>query len=112
MTSLVGISFTRCTKESKNITRNIIKVTTKVVSAQTHNEIAKQNYENLTKVHQLSTSVRTKSGSAIRTILLTSDHPYTSMTSEPLVLSEIYDKQDKQPYSLIKSRNAIQWNTG
>ena len=35
------------------------------------------------------------------------------MASEPFVLPERHDKQDSlQPYSLVKSRNAIQWNTG
>ena len=67
----------------------------------------------LTKVHQSSTPARTMFGSAIQTISPIPDHLYTSMASEPFVLPGRYDKQDiLEPYSLVKSWNAIQWNTG
>ena len=67
----------------------------------------------LTKVRQSSTPARTMYGSAIQTISPIPDHLYMSMTSEPFVLPERYDKQDiLEPYSFVKSWNAIQWNTG
>ena len=67
----------------------------------------------LTKVHQSSTPTRTMYGSDIQTILPIPDHLYMSMASEPFVLPQRYDKQDiLEPYSLVKSWNAIQWNTG
>ena len=67
----------------------------------------------LTKVHQPSTPARTMYGSDIQTISPIPDNLYTSLASEPFVLPERYDKQDiLEPYSLLKSWNAIQWNTG
>ena len=67
----------------------------------------------LTKVHQPSTPARTMYGSDIQTISPIPYNLYTSLASEPFVLPERYDKQDiLEPYSLLKSWNAIQWNTG
>ena len=61
------------------------------------------------KVHQSSTPARTMSESAIQTTLPTPGHRYTSMASKSFDLPERYNKQDSiQPYSLVKSWNAIQ----
>ena len=111
------------TEESKNISRKIIKVTTKDKSELISNLRKRKNNTSeildvnlspikrigLMKVHQSSTPARTMSESAIQTTLPTPGHRYTSMASKSFDLPERYNKQDSiQPYSLVKSWNAIQ----